>query len=239
MGQTDRPETRLEAVLALGNLSSSVGHDLINGFSAIVSNAEILRLSAETFEPADAVAVADAIVRTAVEASDVARRLIDFTRLYTTGQTEPVDLERLGAEVVAAERPQAPASVSWAFQWGGVPPIQGRPDHLRPMLHHLLVNAREALPEAGGTITLSSARDARGWVVLEVSDTGTGMSPEVLSRASEPFFTTKPDRFGVGLTIANGIWRRHRGTVSVRSQEGQGTQVRLGVDPQPSSLFAF
>jgi two-component system, NtrC family, sensor kinase len=239
MGQTDGPEPLLDAVLALGNLSSSVGHNLINGFSAIVSNAEILRLSAETYDPADAVAVADAIVRTALEASDVARRLIDFTRLYTTGATVPVDLERLGQEVVAAERARAPAGVSWAFQWGGVPPIQGRVDHLRVMLHHLLANAREALPEAGGTITLSTTRDPRGWVVLEVGDTGVGMTPEVLARASEPFFTTKPDRFGVGLTVANGIWRRHRGTFTIRSQEGQGTQVRLGVEPQPSAVIGL
>ena len=104
-------------------------------------------------------------------------------------------------------------------------------DHLRLMLRHLIANALEAMPEAGGTITLATSRDARGWILLEVRDTGRGMLPEVLERAMEPFFTTKAGRLGIGLNIANGIWRRHRGTLALRSQEGTGTQVRLSVEP--------
>ncbi len=57
------------------------------------------------------------------------------------------------------------------------------------------------------------------------------MSPDVLRRATEPFFSTKPDRAGVGLTIAQGIWRRHRGSLSIDSQPGQGTTVRLSIGP--------
>lgn len=231
MGQNDLDEPMLQHLLALGHLSSSVGHSVINAFSAIVSNAEILRLTAETDEPADAVATAETIVNTAVEASGMARSLIDFTRSFTAAGPEPVDLERLAEEVLAAERQQAAAHISWDFQRGSVPPIRGQAEHLRLMLRHLIANSREAIPEAGGTITLATSRDARGWILLEVRDTGAGMSAEVLSRATEPFFTTKPDRLGIGLTIANGIWRRHRGTLAVRSRAGEGSQVRLGVEP--------
>ncbi|HEX8202827.1 MAG TPA: ATP-binding protein, partial [Isosphaeraceae bacterium] len=156
---------------------------------------------------------------------------IDYTRPFTVAASDQVDLGRLAEEVVAAERAQAGPPISWAVQPGGVPPIRGSADHLRQMLRLLIANAREAMPEAGGAITLATSLDSRGWILLEIRDTGRGMPPEVLERAVEPFFTTKPGHYGVGLNIANGIWRRHRGTVSVLSQEGSGTQVRLGVAP--------
>ncbi len=99
------------------------------------------------------------------------------------------------------------------------------------MLGHLIANAYEAMPPGGGTVAVSTSTDARGWVVLELRDTGQGMDPETHVRAVEPFFSTKPGHLGVGLSIANGIWRRHRGTLSIRSQPGEGTQVRLCVEP--------
>jgi signal transduction histidine kinase len=67
--------------------------------------------------------------------------------------------------------------------------------------------------------------------VLEVRDTGHGIPHATVERAVEPFFTTKAGHFGVGLSIANGIWRRHRGTLALRSQAGEGTTVRLCVEP--------
>ena len=99
------------------------------------------------------------------------------------------------------------------------------------MLGHLIDNAYEAMPGRKGTIALAPSTDARGWVVLELRDTGRGMDDETLVRAVEPFFSTKPGHLGVGLSIANGIWRRHRGTLSIRSQPGEGTAVRLCVEP--------
>jgi two-component system NtrC family sensor kinase len=231
MGTNDIGEPTLEHLLALGHLSSGVGHSVINAFSAIVSNAEILRLTAGTDHPSDAVEVAETIVRTAVEASGVARRLIDFTRPFTVAGPEPIDLERLAEEAIAAERPKAPPGISWVVERGGVPPIRGHDEHLRLMLRHLVANALEAMPETGGTITLATSRDARGWILLEVFDTGGGMPQEVLERAIEPFFTTKTGHLGIGLSIANGIWRRHRGTLAVRSRVGEGSRVRLSVEP--------
>ena len=76
---SDRDSTdRLELLVNLGHLSSGVGHHVINAFSAIVSNAELLRLNPTAVAPADRVALADTIIRAALEASHVARRLIDF-----------------------------------------------------------------------------------------------------------------------------------------------------------------
>ena len=90
------------------------------------------------------------------------------------------------------------------------------------------------MPKGAGTITFTTNVDSRNWVIMEIRDSGCGMMPEVLKRATEPFFTTKSGRSGVGLTAAHGIWRRHRGALAIESQPGEGTMIRLAVEaPAP------
>lgn len=221
----------IENLTDIGHLSAGVGHHVINAFSAIVSNAEIFRLTSNTPGAVDPAQVADLVVRTAVEASAVARRLIDYTRTATAVGNAEVHLEPLLTEVIQEERAGSQPEVSWGLELSPVPPITGHAIQLRAMMHHLIANAYESLPEAGGAITVSTAQDARGWVVVEVRDTGSGFDAGIMERAIEPFFTTKPGHFGVGLSIANGIWRRHKGTLALRSELGKGTTVRLCVEP--------
>jgi two-component system NtrC family sensor kinase len=121
--------------------------------------------------------------------------------------------------------------VVWETNLAPIPPIRGHTTQLRAMLGHLIANAYEAMPERKGTIRLTTGTDTRGWVVLELRDSGQGMEGEILQRAVEPFFSTKNGRLGVGLSIANGIWRRHRGTLSILSRPGEGTTLRLCVEP--------
>jgi signal transduction histidine kinase len=220
----------------LGQLASGVGHHVINAFSAIVSNAELLKLMAESPDRGDATVMAEVIIRTALDASAVARRLIDFSRTATATHPEPVQLEELAAAMVDDERDSAPPGVHLVTKLQPVPPVLGNRAQLRAMLRHLLANAYEALAPRGGTITLATSRDDRGWVVLEVRDTGPGLAGKVQERAIEPFFTTKSGHFGVGLSIANGIWRRHRGTLAIRGVPGEGTTVRLCVEPERVAL---
>lgn len=222
----------------LGHLSAGVGHHVINAFSAIVSNAELLRLKAPILSPVDPMSLADTIVKTALEASTVARRLIDFTRPVTSIEPDRQSLEpgslaldRLVDDFVEEQRDNSPPEVEWVTDLQPIPAIRGHAFQLRGMLYHLVSNSLEAIDARGGTIWISTSTDNRGWVVLELRDSGTGMENETMVRAVEPFFSTKPGRLGVGLSIANGIWRRHRGTLSLRSQPDEGTMVRLCVEP--------
>ena len=213
----------------LGHLSSGIGHHVINAFAAIVSNAEIFRITQGT--GADATKQADIIIRTALDAASVARRLIDFTRPITgIGETD-LALDRLVLDYVAARRAGGDSGVVWNADVADVPPIRGHADHLRTMLDLLVENAQDAKVGDEITITLRIGLDHRGWVTLEVADTGKGMSPTDLERAVEPFYSTKHGHLGVGLSVANGIWRRHRGTLSLHSQQGEGTTLRLCVEP--------
>jgi CheY-like chemotaxis protein len=120
-----------------------------------------------------------------------------------------------------------------------LPAIFGDPSNVEMVVMNLAVNARDAMPN-GGTVTIDAAaeifaqkdcirypeRRPGSFVRLTVSDTGCGMSPEVLSRVFEPFFTTKEVGKGTGLGLATvyGIARQHEGWIEVRSQVGVGTE---------------
>lgn len=228
-----------ERLTNLAHLASAVGHHVINAYAAVVSNAEILRLTVRPGDPPDRTTLTDLVIRTAVEASAVARRLIDYTRPVTNITEGRVALDELIAEIVGQRKADGRGRYSWSVSAGAVPTIRGHEDQLRAMLGHLIANAEECMASTGGTISLSTAMDDRGWIVLEVADTGPGMSPEIQERAVEPFFTTKNGRMGVGLSIANGIWRRHRGTLALKTKVGEGTRVRLCVDPVEGGLAAL
>ena len=228
-----------ERTTDLAHLGSAVGHHVINAYSAIVSNAEILRLTAHADLPADPIAIADMIIRTAVEASAVARRLIDYTRPVTVPGQGLVSLDRLVNEIVERKQADGRSRYSWNVEATPVPPIRGHAEQLIAMLDHLIQNAEDSMSGTGGTISLTTGRDNRGWIVLEIRDTGPGMTPEIQERAVEPFYSTKPGHLGVGLSIANGIWRRHRGTLALRTKAGEGTNVRLCVDPNEGTSITY
>ncbi|HEY2154934.1 MAG TPA: HAMP domain-containing sensor histidine kinase [Isosphaeraceae bacterium] len=238
VGPPDRGKAA--ATLAeLGHLASGVGHHVINAFSAVVSNAEILRIRMALPDPPDPIALADAIIRTSLEASAVALRLIDVTRPLTGVGTEEFALDALVADYVDERKAEGIEGVSWTAVAASVPLVLGDAEQIRSLLDHLTTNSIESAGRDQVEIALVTSVDSRGWVVLEVQDTARGMAPEVLERAVEPFFSTKAGHLGVGLSIANGIWRRHRGTLSVRSQPGEGTTVRLCVEPgrhRPATL---
>jgi signal transduction histidine kinase len=224
----------------LGHLCSAVGHQVINSLSTIVSQGEVLRTLSNRGELGsnEASERIETMVRTALEASTITRRLIDLSHDLTSinqarplWPTEQIDLVPLVSELVAAEKDTLGPAASWTLELVPLPRIHGQAEPLRIMLRQLLQNAVESLPGGAGSISIASLTGVRNWVILEIRDQGSGMTPTVLEHAVEPFFTTKPDRLGLGLTIARGIWRRHHGTVTLESQPGEGTTIRLSAPP--------
>src|SRR3954447_10739010 len=170
MADKDHDAT-IERLNDLGHLSAGVGHHVINAFSAIVSNAELLRLNPPLASVADPATLADTIIRTALEASTVARRLIDFTRPVTSIDPEQaafepstIALDRLVQQVVDEEQVAGTPGVEWHTELGQIPTIRGHATQLCSMLRHLLDNSYQAMPGRKGTISLSTATDSRGWV---------------------------------------------------------------------------
>ena len=136
---------------------AGVGHHVINAFSAIVSNAELLRLKSPSRAGADPAALAETIIQTSLDAATVARRLIDFTRPLTTiesrdpaGQIVTLALDRLAEDVVAVEQSRGRPGITWVTELQPVPPIIGHATQLRAMIGHLIANAYEAMPGERG-----------------------------------------------------------------------------------------
>lgn len=219
------------------HLSSAVGHKLVNALSTIVSQAEILRNLSDPPDEARAeldLAI-DSIIKTALDAALLTQRAMDCAheavRSADSGLHErdwqEVHLDRLVADFAAAERARLGPDVSLDLELAPVPAIKGQAHVLRYMLAFLIQNAIESTEGRAGTITLRTFVEPDGRAVVEVRDDGTGMSEDAQERATDPFYTTKPEHRGIGLTIARSIWRRHRGFMVIESAPGQGTTVRL------------
>lgn len=220
------PNSGHERERQLAHLASSVGHHVINAFSAVVSNAEILKYSGSAVDESELAETADLIVNVSLKASGVARRLIDFTRPSTHPLDQQVDFFPLIKEVVdefSRDYPQ----VSWTVDLREGTRLKGDPDQLRSMFGYLLLNAIEALPLSQGEISVRTFIEDPEWSSILIEDNGLGMDAMIREQALEPFFSTKTGHLGIGLCLANSIWRRHGGTLSILSRPGKGTTLRM------------
>jgi two-component system, NtrC family, sensor histidine kinase HydH len=104
--------------------------------------------------------------------------------------------------------------------------IRADPDQIQQALVNLVTNALQAMPD-GGTLTLRARLDARGRTVIQVEDTGVGMTTEALRRASQPGQSTKPGGMGLGLMVVRGIARQHQAQMRIASAPGRGSVVSI------------
>jgi len=105
--------------------------------------------------------------------------------------------------------------------------LQVDPRQLTRAVLNILINALEATPEGGRVRLFSRIRD--DVCEIEIRDDGPGMSPEIRQRASDPYFTTKPDGTGLGLSVTRGIIEEHGGYIDINSVENQGCQVLISL----------
>lgn len=226
---------RQERLHALGEMASGIAHDFNNSLAVILGFTDLLLRDPRLLDDrAKATSYLELVRTAASDAAGVVRRLREF---YRQGDQEdegaPVDLNRIVEESVSMTRPrwsnQALASgriVRVETDLRPVPELWGDEAGLREALTNLIFNAVDAIPGDGG-VTLGTRLDGDR-VVLEVTDTGVGMSEEVRRRSMEPFFTTKGDHgSGLGLSMVYGVASRHRGTLEIESSVGQGTTVTL------------
>jgi signal transduction histidine kinase len=233
-----------ERLHAFSEMAGGVVHDFNNALMAVVGYSEILLRRPELLNDHKTVLEYLKTMNTAGrDASQVVNRLRDFYRpREQTDIFESIDFNTLMEQIVPLTQPkwknQALARgciISLQLELQKVPPISGIPAELRELLTNLVFNAADAMP-AGGSITLRTRREDQH-VVVEVADTGTGMTPEVRERCLEPFFSTKEDRgTGLGLSMVFGTIQRHEGMLEIDSQMGKGTTFRIRF---PSQVATF
>jgi two-component system, cell cycle sensor histidine kinase and response regulator CckA len=221
---------------AIGQLSAGIAHDFNNLLTAIHGNASLL---------ADATAeerkeCAEEILAAANRAAELTRQLLLFSRkqamrftavdLNATVASTGKMLRRLLGENITLHTEHAPA----------LPSIRADAGMIDQVIFNLAVNAHDAMRDLNGTLTIRTSvvkaqnpddekSAPQNCVCLTVSDTGHGISPEILPRIFEPFFTTKEVGKGTGLGLATiyGIVKQHGGWVSVESEVGRGTTFKI------------
>lgn len=213
---------------ALGLLAGGVAHDFNNLLHVIRNSLEILqRQEAGT----DTGRYLEMIRRSADRASALTRQLLAFSRRQPV-ELRPIDPNDLVAQVSELLRHSLGDRIGIETVLGrGVGCVAADSGQLETALLNLAINARDATPEAG-LLTIETANamlDSAAYVMIAVSDTGTGMPPEVAARACEPFFTTKELGRGTGLGLSQvaGFARQSGGHVRISSEQGKGTTVRL------------
>ncbi|MGK6324741.1 PAS domain S-box protein [Sphingomonas sp. DT-51] len=221
---------------AMGQLTGGVAHDFNNLLTPIVGSLDLLQRKRVGGEREQRL-IAGAI-QAADRATTLVQRLLAFARRQPL-KTVAVDIARLVegmADLLATTTgPQTRVIVDVA---DNLPPAQADPSQLEMAILNLGVNARDAMPH-GGTLRISATRESvrttdgtlkRGhYVRLSVADTGAGMDEATLSRAVEPFFSTKGigKGTGLGLSMVHGLAAQLGGVLTIQSREGAGTTVEL------------
>jgi signal transduction histidine kinase len=224
-----RAARQADKLAALGTLSAGIAHEINNPIGIISSRVEVMLLEAEGGElPAEARKDLEVILRHARRVAAITQGLLSFAR-QSTGARVSVDLNRVAQEIMELVRKDmTTARVLVKLHLAeGLPSISADENAIAQVLLNLLTNARSAMPN-GGEITISTSHhEATRSVRLVVSDTGSGIPPEILPKIFDPFFTTRPEGTGLGLSISHGIVLDHHGTVDVRSTVGAGTTFTL------------
>ena len=221
-----------EQLRVLGEMASGVAHNFNNVLGAILGRAQMVR--ARTGDPLIARELG-VIEQAAMDGAATVRRLQEFTRLRTDHEFVPVDVSQVGRDALALTRTwwkdrAEERGVSYGILTDLAEGVwaEGQDHELREVAVNILLNAIEAMPN-GGSLYLAS-RVADGQAVLEVTDSGVGMSEEVQKSMFHPFYSTKgPGGTGLGLSIAYGIMQRHQGKIDVTSRRGAGTTVRISL----------
>lgn len=241
---------RTQRLESLGTLASGIAHDLNNVLAPILMAIQILK---KKFADEPSQRMLDTLETSAKRGSDIVKQVLTFAR-GAEGKRDELQPKHLVKEVQSIINETFPKSIVLKTNiQSGIWTVFGDATHLHQVLLNLCVNARDAMPQ-GGTLNIAleniSLDDTYvrfhplakqgNHVVFSVSDTGTGIPPEVMEKIFEPFFTTKGigKGTGLGLSTVNGIIKGHGGFITVYSEVNRGTTFKVYLPASTSSEAA-
>jgi signal transduction histidine kinase len=215
---------------AVGEMAAGIAHELNNPLTSVTGFAE-LALD-DIPEESETRKDLEIVMREAVRARDVVRRLLDFAR-QTESERARASLNEVVDDVVALSRHLIRTSgVTLKLDLEkNLPWVLVDVNQMKQVLLNLIHNALQAMPAGGEMIiaTASTYRDARDWIIVSVCDTGVGIPKLDQARIFEPFYTTKGNQggTGLGLSVTYGIITDHGGQIDVESQPGSGSKFTV------------
>jgi two-component system NtrC family sensor kinase len=226
-----------DRLIALGRIAAGVGHEINNPLAFILSNLEYihqeLQQKAQLSEQ-ERQEVLEALAETRDGAERIrliVRDLQSLSRAEDVG-TGPSDLTSVLRTAAKMAMHELRHRATLVVECEGIPPVQGNGSRLGQVFLNLLLNAAQSIPTGNveeNQVRVVARAALPGRVVVEVSDTGCGISPEHRERIFDPFFTTKPLGVGTGLGLAvcHGIVTSLGGTLTVDSEPGRGSTFRV------------
>nr|WP_178120500.1 ATP-binding protein [Pseudomonas sp. PB101] len=234
-----RQSQKMEAV---GQLTGGIAHDFNNMLTGIIGSLELLRRRLARGRTEDLDSLIDLGVTSANRAASLTHRLLAFSRRQSL-DSRPVEMNSLVVSMGELLQRSINESIRLDMQlddrlWVA----EADPNQLESALLNLVINARDAMPDGGNLVVMTSNQhldedfaqaqsnlDSGDYVVLSVTDTGCGMPQNIVNRAFDPFFTTKPigQGTGLGLSMIYGFSKQSGGHVSIQSEVGKGTTVNV------------
>lgn len=223
---------RAERLAALGTLAAGIAHEVNNPLQPILINLEMALEDIDGNVPANR-ELLEFSRQEVRRISGIVSRLLDFAR-PAAPQLAPLDLSVVINEVLTLVGKQLEHShVEVITSLQATHRIFGSADQLKQVLLNLIVNAIDAMPKGGQLTIHTSERD--GTVIWQVRDTGMGIPPDKIMQVFDPFYTTKAEGTGLGLSVSYGIIESHEGQITVESTPGVYTEftIRLPYWPKP------
>ena len=245
MHERERAEEALrhaQKMEAVGQLTGGIAHDFNNMLTGILGSLDLMKRYIAAGRITEVGRFTDAAVSSAQRAAALTHRLLSFSRRQSLDR-RPLDPNQLVSSLQALFSSTKGANIDLLVELGDdIWAVNTDSGQLESALLNLIINARDAMPD-GGELVVRTANTyltdsqsstlepikAGEYVMFEVSDNGAGMTPQILAKAFDPFFTTKPvgQGTGLGLSMIYGFAQQSGGHVSIISESGSGTRVRL------------
>jgi two-component system NtrC family sensor kinase len=230
--QAERTILKSEKLASIGRLASGIAHEINNPLTGVLTYGSLLLKDLKGTKHEEDLKV---IREETLRCRTIVRGILDFAR-EEKPETVEADVNAIieeslkilekhvhfhNIEIVKALDP-------------AVPPIRANAGEIRSVINNLAMNAADAMPHGGRLTIATGTEDISGMVVITVTDTGVGISPENLGKIFDPFFTTKEKGKGTGLGLAMvyGVISRHGGAIDVRSEVGQGAEFTIRLPRQ-------
>lgn len=233
LGEAQMELARANRVTAVGHLSASIGHEINQPLSGVITNAETaaLWLKAKSPNVGQALAALDRVIRDGKRISDIINRIRALIK-RTPPPNDNLDINEAILEVVDLSRSEA-AKTNVAVQTQlehTLPPVRGDKIQLQQVILNLTLNAIEALADVDETpreVLISTQSTESGGIVVGVSDSGPGLDPANVSSIFDVFYTTKSDGLGLGLSICRSIVEAHGGKLWATSGALRGAAFQF------------
>jgi len=238
---------RTQRMESIGTLAGGIAHDLNNVLSPIVMGVELLKMKVKD---ENSQKLLNTMAGSARRGSDMVKQVLTFAR-GETGERTLVQIKHLIREMQKIARETFPKNIDVQVEANTVRPILADATQMHQILLNLCVNARDAMPNGGGiTISVQDATltqaeadkfvgaKAINYVLLRVTDTGTGIPPEIIDKIFEPFFTTKEIGKGTGLGLSTviSIIKSHGGFLDLQTEVGKGTSFNVYLPAAESTV---